>query len=80
MFDLELSSSYNIHRTRVGFNKPIDDFESMAEKGLLIIDKVVKRKYNGVVKNNMWIFYKSPTRYTSDFVDEKPEIDSPPPE
>ena len=80
MFDLELSSSYNIHRTRVGFNKPIDDFESMAEKGLLIIDKVVKRKYNGIVKNNKWIFDKSPTRYTSDFVDEKPEIDSPPPE
>ena len=52
----------------------------MAEKGLLIIDKVVKRKYNGVVKNNKWIFDKSPTRYTSDFVDEKPEIDSPPPE
>ena len=51
----ELSNKYNIHRTRIGFSKPIDNFESMAEKGLKIIDKVVTEKYLGEIKNNKWI-------------------------
>ena len=36
MFDEELSTSYNIGRTRIGFENEIDNFESMAEKGLKI--------------------------------------------
>ena len=77
MFNVELSNKYNIHRTRIGFIKPIDNFESMAEKGLKIIDKVVTEKYLGEIKNNKWIFRKLPTRYTRDFVDDPPDVEPP---
>ena len=77
MFELKLSNKYNIHRTRIGFDKPVDDFESMAEKGLSIIDKVVTEKYRGQIKNGNWIFKKLPTRYTKDYVDEPPDIEPP---
>jgi hypothetical protein len=77
MFNVELSNKYNIHRTRIRFSKPIDNFESMAEKGLKIIDKVVTEKYLGEIKNNKWIFRKLPTRYTRDFVDDPPDVEPP---
>ena len=77
MFNIELSNKYNIHRTRIGFSEPIDNFESMAEKGLKIIDVVVTEKYLGEVKNNKWIFRKFPTRYTRDFVDDPPDVEPP---
>ena len=54
-----------------------DDFESMAEKGLKIIDMVVTRKHYGEVKNNKWVFKKYPTRYTNEYVDELPETGPP---
>ena len=72
-----LSNSYNIGRTRIGFENEIDDFESMAEKGLKIIDMVVTRKHYGEVKNNKWVFKKYPTRYTNEYVDELPEAGPP---
>ena len=77
MFNVELSNKYNIHRTRIGFSKPIDNFESMAEKGLKIIDMVVTEKYLGEIKNNKWIFRKLPTRYTRDYVDDPPDPEPP---
>ena len=77
MFDEELSNNYNIGRTRIGFENEIDDFESMAEKGLKIIDMVVTRKHYGEVKNNKWVFKKYPTRYTNEYVDELPETGPP---
>ena len=77
MFDEELSNRYNIGRTRIGFENEIDNFESMAEKGLKIIDMVVTRKHYGEVKNNKWIFKKYPTRYTNEYVDELPEAEPP---
>ena len=77
MFDEELSTSYNIGRTRIGFENEIDNFESMAEKGLKIIDMVVTRKHYGEAKNDEWIFKKFPTRYTNEYVDEPPEAGPP---
>lgn len=58
-FGQEFSNKFNIHRTRIGFdNNGIDTFEKMAEKGIKIIDKVVKEQMKGKVdlKNNKWIF------------------------
>ena len=57
-FNRKFASEYNIHRTRIGFaNNGIDTFESMAAKGISIIDLVVQQKMNGKIdmKNNSWI-------------------------
>ena len=54
---MEFSDQFNIHRTRKGFkNEGIDTFKNMADKGLLIIDKVVTSELNGLVdnKNQQW--------------------------
>ena len=75
MFKVQLSSQYNIHRTRTGFQSPIDNFESMAEKGILIIDKVVEQMYLGEVRKNKWVFKKIPTRFSGDYVDDPPDVD-----
>ena len=56
-FGMEFSDQFNIHRTRKGFkNEGIDTFKNMADKGLLIIDKVVTFELNGLVdnKNQQW--------------------------
>ncbi len=56
-FGKEFSDQFNIHRTRKGFkNEGIDTFKNMADKGLLIIDKVVTSELNGLVdnKNKQW--------------------------
>ena len=56
-FGMEFSDQFNIHRTRKGFkNEGIDTFKNMADKGLLIIDKVVTSELNGLVdnKNQQW--------------------------
>jgi hypothetical protein len=58
IFDKELSSSFNIHRTRKGFpNQGIDNFENMALKGQLIVDRVVQEKMGGEIdhQNDIWI-------------------------
>ena len=61
LFGKELSSSFNIHRTRKGFpNQGVDYFDNMALKGQLIVDRVVQEKMGGIVdeENNQWIIPK----------------------
>ena len=49
-FGRTFSEKYNIHRTRIGFpNNGIDTFTSMAEQGLLIVDKTIQREMGGIV-------------------------------
>ena len=57
-FGRKFSDKFNIHRTRINFpDNGIDSFEEMAEKGLKIIDKVVREEMKGTVDsiNNSWI-------------------------
>ncbi len=57
-FGRRFSNKFNIHRTRKNFpDNGIDSFENMAEKGLKIIDRVVREEMKGTVdlKNNSWI-------------------------
>ncbi len=56
-FDQTFSNRFNIHRTRQNFpNEGMDTFENMAEKGILIIDRVVQEQMRGGVdlENNVW--------------------------
>jgi hypothetical protein len=58
IFGRKLSNRFNIHRTRKNFpNNGIDSFENMADKGLIIIDRVVKEEMGGTVdlEKNIWI-------------------------
>ena len=49
-FDIPLSEKFNIHKTRQNFGKDsIDTFGNMAQKGILIIDRVVKGALNGTI-------------------------------
>ena len=62
IFGKKLSSSFNIHRTRKGFpNQGIDQFQNMALKGQLIVDRVVQEKMGGKIdyKNNIWLIPKT---------------------
>ena len=57
-FNKKFSNRYNIHRTRQNFpNDGIDTFEKMAEKGLVIVDRVVKEQAGGTYDSikKMWI-------------------------
>ncbi len=57
-FNRKFSNRYNIHRTRQNFpNNGIDTFENMAEKGLIVIDRVVKEQMGGTIdlEKSMWI-------------------------
>ena len=57
-FGRKFSNLYDIHRTRQNFpNNGIDSFENMAEKGLIVIDRVVKEEIGGTVDlgKNTWI-------------------------
>lgn len=56
VFNRSFSDKYNIHRTRQNFDDGIDNFSNMAEKGLLIVDRVVANELNGYVdlENNVW--------------------------
>lgn len=57
-FDRKFSNRYNIHRTRQNFpNDGIDSFENMAEKGLIVIDRVVIEEMGGIIdlEKNVWI-------------------------
>ncbi|HWS59410.1 MAG TPA: hypothetical protein VN182_00625, partial [Flavobacterium sp.] len=56
-FNRNFSNQFNIHRTRIGFpNNGIDSFENMAQKGLIIIDRVVQEEMNGGInlKKEVW--------------------------
>ena len=60
IFNKSLSNKYNIHRTRQNFeNNGIDDFHSMSEKGLSIIDNVVLQT-GGFIESdeNLWYIPK----------------------
>jgi len=55
---VQFSNRFHIHRTRTGFeNNGIDTFENMADKGLRVVDRVVREEMNGRVdlENNVWI-------------------------
>ncbi len=56
-FGRKFSNRFNIHRTRQNFpNNGIDTFESMAEKGLIITDKIVTDLLRGTIdkEKNTW--------------------------
>jgi hypothetical protein len=56
-FDQKFSDRFNIHRTRQNFSESgIDTFDNMAEKGVFIVDRVVKEQMKGTVdlKKNVW--------------------------
>lgn len=60
-FERKFSNKFHIHRTRVNFpNEGIDTFESMAQKGLWIIDRVVQEELKGGVDlgSNSWYIPK----------------------
>lgn len=60
-FDRTLSDQFHIHRTRQNFpNEGIDDFGSMADKGIAVIDRVVSEEMGGQVDTfeNVWIIPK----------------------
>lgn len=60
-FERKFSNKFHIHRTRVNFpNEGIDTFESMAQKGLWIIDRVVQEELKGGVdlRSNSWYIPK----------------------
>ena len=57
-FDRKFSNQYNIHRTRQNFpNEGIDSFDKMAEKGLIVTDRVVREELGGAIdlEKNIWI-------------------------
>lgn len=60
-FGRKFSNKFHIHRTRVNFpNEGIDTFESMAQKGLWIIDRVVQEELKGGIDlgSNSWYIPK----------------------
>jgi len=57
-FGRKFSNRFNIHRTRQNFpGNGVDTFENMAEKGLLVIDRVVTEEMGGDVdlEKNSWV-------------------------
>lgn len=57
-FGRKFSNRFNIHRTRQNFpHDGIDTFESMAEKGLIVTDRIVKDEIGGTIdlENNTWL-------------------------
>jgi len=57
-FDRTFASQFNIHRTRGGFpNDGLDNFDAMAEKGLQVVDRVVREEMQGIVdsEKDQWV-------------------------
>jgi len=57
-FNRQFSNRFNIHRTRQNFpDNGIDSFESMAKKGLIVTDAVIKNEIGGTLdpEKNIWI-------------------------
>ncbi|MCW5517135.1 ADP-ribosylglycohydrolase family protein [Muriicola sp. Z0-33] len=48
------SEDYNIARTRYKMPIPLDNFTAMADRGLLIIDKIVKEHLEGKISGDNW--------------------------
>ena len=66
-FNRKFANKYHIHRTRIGFeNDGIDSFETMALKGIWIIDRVIYEEMKGGVnlKNNVWYIPQMSTSVT----------------
>jgi len=64
-FNRKFSNRFNIHRTRQNFpNDGIDTFENMANKGLIVTDRVVTEEMGGIIdlKENIWIIPQSSTK------------------
>ena len=55
-FGRQFSNRYDIHRTRQNFPVGVDSFSSMAERGILIVDRVVHEELDGGIdlKNDRW--------------------------
>ncbi len=55
-FGRSFSDKYFIHRTRQNFDKGIDDFESMAEKGIKVISRLIEKELGGEYDedNKLW--------------------------
>ena len=55
-FGRSFSDKYFIHRTRQNFDKGIDDFESMAEKGIMVISRLIEKELVGEYDedNKLW--------------------------
>jgi hypothetical protein len=57
-FNRKFANKYHIHRTRQNFsNNGIDTFSNMAEKGILIIDRVVQEQMGGSIDFNKNVWY-----------------------
>ncbi len=57
-FDRGFSERFNIHRTRGNFpNDGLDTFQAMAEKGLKVVDRVVREEMGGSIdtETNQWL-------------------------
>ena len=57
-FDRTFANQFDIHRTRGGFpNDGVDTFDAMAEKGLQVIDRVVREEMQGTVdvEKDQWV-------------------------
>ncbi len=55
-FSKKFSNEYFIHRTRQNFEKPIDNFDNMADKGIKIISRLVINELGGSydIDNQLW--------------------------
>jgi hypothetical protein len=55
-FGRQFSDRYDIHRTRRNFPVGVDSFSSMAERGILVVDRVVQEELGGGIdlKNDQW--------------------------
>lgn len=56
-FNQSFSDKFHIHRTRINFpDNGIDNFENMARKGIMIIDRVVQEEVGGGIDldKNVW--------------------------
>lgn len=58
-FGQSFSNQFDIHRTRVGFENGIDNFENMALKGIWIIDRVVQEEMGGGIDIELDNWYVS---------------------
>ena len=57
-FGRRFSGHFNIHRTRRGFSGDgIDSFQAMAERGILVVDRVVQEEMGGGVdmEEDLWL-------------------------
>ena len=56
-FGRSFSDKYFIHRTRQNFDKGIDNFESMAEKGIMVISRLIEKELGGEYDEDNQLWY-----------------------